>query len=1422
MRMSSTTVKQAAPASKKTFRKVLLALFVLVFLAGGYFVYEKYISPTRIAFVNFSDYQLARIRKANSTGFIKMEALSSSELEKAGKYKAVFFFGRGFNLDEQQLEQVRQAGASGTHLYFQAATNPNIDATNLTGDTLTYVEEYFRYGGTQNYRNLLNYVRLTFDQKSLFTDTYEKPAPIPQDVLFHLEDELVFESVAAYGNYYKQKGFHKAGAPAIALLTSVPGPFNSNRDHVDAFIQTLEKRGLNVYPVASSQKRLDFLKEINPDLVVLMPHGRLTQSEATEAQAWLKERNIPLLTPLSVFENYDKWLKDPQGMAGSMLTMSVVLPELDGGIAPYAVVAQYPDENGYQIFKAIPDRLEKFGDMVQKYLHLKTTANKDKKVAIYYFKGPGMNAMVAANLEVIPSLYNMLKKLKAEGYTVNNLPTTEKAFQEMVMKHGPVLGPYAEGTLEKFVQEGKPALVNAKDYETWAKADLPADLYSEVEKQFGKAPGAYMAVQEKQEEFIAVAKVDFGNVVLLPQPLPGVGENTFQLVHGTKKAPPHPYIAAYLWSRHAFEADAIMHFGTHGSLEFTPGKQIALSDYDWADVLIGSTPHFYVYTISNVGEGIIAKRRSYATTLSYLTPPFLPGGAYNEITPLLNKLTYYNNQAEGPLREEYAKSIKELAVKLGMHTDLSLNGDTKVPFTEDEIERLTNYVEEIANEKITAGLYTLGKPYTPEHLRSTVQQMTVDPVAYNLAQVDVQKGKVQAARLKNSSFFDKAYRKKALAIIEQVMNNPAEADPVKLGAISAQDWQLASEWQAKANAASQGAARPGHGRGQGHGTVGQKPGGHPQAATPAQRPSGHPQAAAAGHGAATSGKPSTADKDKKLVEAVLTLNRTVRSIGLYQQALLKSSEAELTAALTGLSGGYITPSPGGDPINNPSTVPTGRNLYSIDAEKTPSPEAWEMGVKLGDALMQQHLKDHGRYPKKVSFTLWPGDFIGTEGAMVAQVFYLLGVEPVRDPMNRVVDIRLVPAEELKRPRIDVVVQTAGQFRDLAASRMYLINKAVAMAAAAEEQDNFVKEGAILAEKYMKEKGFSPKEARELATLRVFGGVNGNYGTNIMGMVESGDKWKSEDEVANTYINNMGAVYDEGENWGAYRAGMFEAALQNTEVVVQPRESNTWGALSLDHVYEFMGGLNMAVRKVTGKDPDAYFNDFRNPSNPKMQGLTEAIWVEARTTLLNPKYVQEYMKGGASSAEKFAETFRNTYGWNVMKPKAIDNQLWNELHEVYVQDKLKLGVQDFFRRENPYALQEMTAVMLETVRKGYWKATPEQVQQITQLHGELVRDFGGGCSGFVCDNGELRNMISQNLGGELKKQYSEQISKVRETSSASDKNSLVLKKEVLQGEQSTAEAQAAEAASSGSWLLMVSAALGVLLLSWFVYKRRQSI
>ncbi|PIE87632.1 MAG: hypothetical protein CSA01_00005 [Bacteroidetes bacterium] len=423
-------------------------------------------------------------------------------------------------------------------------------------------------------------------------------------------------------------------------------------------------------------------------------------------------------------------------------------------------------------------------------------------------------------------------------------------------------------------------------------------------------------------------------------------------------------------------------------------------------------------------------------------------------------------------------------------------------------------------------------------------------------------------------------------------------------------------------------------------------------------------------------------------------------------------------------------------------------------------------------------KHDNAYPEKVSFTLWSSSFVQTEGTTIGQILYFLGVEPVFDTFGRVSDVRVIPMEELKRPRIDVVVQTSGQFRDLAASRLFLINKAIALVAGLDENtdNNFVGKGVSDAEESLINKGFSPKRARELAKKRVFGGVNGNYGASIMGLVESGDRWDSTSVVAEKYINNMGAVYGDEDDWGEFDAGVFEAALLNTEAVVQPRQSNTWGALSLDHVYEFMGGLNLAINHVTGNDAESYFSDFRNPSNPRVQGLKEAIWVESRTTLFNPRYIKELTEGGASSAESFAETFRNTYGWNVMKPSVVENRLWDELYDVYVEDKHDLKLHSFFKKENPYALEEMTAVMLETARKGMWKATPEQIKNLANLHATLVEEFDAGCSGFVCDNMKLKRFIGEQLNDDLREKYDKTINEVRQAPKSNDKSAVVLKKE----------------------------------------------
>jgi len=392
---------------------------------------------------------------------------------------------------------------------------------------------------------------------------------------------------------------------------------------------------------------------------------------------------------------------------------------------------------------------------------------------------------------------------------------------------------------------------------------------------------------------------------------------------------------------------------------------------------------------------------------------------------------------------------------------------------------------------------------------------------------------------------------------------------------------------------------------------------------------------------------------------------------------------------------------------------------------------------------------------------------------------MLGVEPVRDPFGRISDLKLIPSEELGRPRIDVVVQTSGQLRDLAASRLFLISRAVKMAAESKDDiyPNYVAEGVVESEKHLVDKGVTPKEARELSTARVFGGINGNYGSGIQGMVEAGDRWENESEIASAYINNMGAVYGSEEDWEKMRDYAFEAALTRTDVVVQPRQSNTWGALSLDHVYEFMGGMNLAVRNVTGKDPDAYLSDYRNRNRARMQEVKEAIGIESRTTILNPTYITEKMKGGAGDASAIADVIRNTYGWNVMKPQAIDNELWDDIYDTYVADKNNLGVKDYFKSVNPAAIQEMTAVMLETVRKGMWNASPEQIARLAELHTEVVNEYGAACSGFVCDNARLRDFIASKAPEQAAADYNKAVAQVRaENISAND--GMVMKRDEL--------------------------------------------
>lgn len=1414
----------------KTFALVGVVLIVAALLFG---ILRP--RPIKVALVNFPQFMVARaISSADEKNTIVQV---EDDLSQLRHYDFVLAFGMGLKWSPQDREVIQKlVDERKCHMQVIMATSPDNDISSLSEEQSQLIAAYFGNGGAKNYRSGFNYIRQDILGKSLRVGSVEKPIEFGENIFFGKSDDDLFSSLKEYESYYKGKGY-KEGAPRVAMLISFASPTNSNREHIDEIVASLEESGLNVYPFSAGADRLEILRAINPDLVIYMPHGKMLSGNTDPAINYLKQQNVPIIAPLTIVAETQDWFADKQGMVGGFLSQSVSTPEIDGAMVPYALVALERDrKTGLEYFHAIPDRLKSFTRLINNYILLKRKPNSEKRVAIYYFKGPGQNSLVAQGIEVLPSLYNVLLRLQKEGYNVSGLPETEAAFEQLVMTRGALFNSYAEAAIAEFIAKGYPQFVSTDSLTNWMNDVLTPSQIDSLSKRYGPAPGQFYTMQQGGRRGIAVTAIPFGNVVLIPQPGQGVGENDFKAVHGANPIPPYPYVASYLWMQKGFRADVVIHFGTHGSLEFINGKQIALSREDWTDRMINDRPHIYYYTIANIGEGMIAKRRSYGGTVSYLAPPFIETRLNGEVADLLKLTDQY--LADEMDDQVLSLQIKALTVRKGFSRDLRLDSVCTKPYSRQEIEQISDFAEELAVSKIPGGMYRTGIPFSSEKVHSSVLHIATDPIAYALAALDRHRGKYTQTQQDSERFFSQNYRLPAERVVRQVLASRqvnTEAILTSLG-VTPQELAQADKLIAQSEANSMAmmeAMKSSGSSGMGMALGAMK--GKKSDMMPGKSKSGkasHPSKKANGISPKRGGRmpaammeamkstqqESLSPQEKTFVASVQQLRHSINAIVGYYDKLIQSPEQELTAIVNALNGGYLAPSPGGDYIANSETLPTGRNLYSINAETTPTLMAWKKGKKMAEDLLDDYRKRHnGELPQKVSFSLWSSSFIESEGATIAEIIYLLGCEPVRDMMGRVQDVKLIPKEELKRKRVDVVVQTSGQLRDLAASRLYLIQKAVDLAAQETgEKDNEVAKGAVDAERVLLEKGLSPKEARSLSTQRVFGGINGNYGTGIQEMVESGDRWEKESEIADVYLNNMGAIYGSGEHWGDFEAGLFEAALQNVDAVVQPRQSNSWGPLSLDHVYEFMGGLTLAVRQVTGKDPEGYFNDLRNHHRTRVQEMKQAIGVEARTTILNPTYIKEVTKEGQGAASALAETIRNTYGWNVMKPSVIDNELWDDLYNTYVKDDKNLGIRAFFEQNNPAALQEITAVMMETIRKGMWKASSEQRKTIAELHAQEVEKFGAGCSSFVCDNAKLRDHIAKELPNEQQKKYEEAIQKVRNLSNAQSKDAQRLKKDELTHENSSVIDQPSK--------LFLPLSIGVvvlLVIVFIIYRKRKS-
>lgn len=1272
-------------------RKIYWGLAIIlmgIVCYGGYCIGLR---PTRILVVNAMKAQAADIVVSNDTRNIDVTCVDNDAFTDADGYDAVLLYNRNLALDEKQREAIRHAARKGTVIFTKAIRHSDVVINeNLSDSQISLLSKYFTNECQKNFRNGLRYLRSLASPHKWLKTAYDPPVELLKDMFYHREYGRYFETANALTSYLKEKGLYHEGGAKIALISGITFPMEGNRPHIDTLITMMTAKGMNVYPLTSNGKQRErMLHELLPDAIVFMAMGRLGNDSLI---AWLQEKNIALFTPFPMNSSHEEWTEG-QPLSNGSKNARIVIPEIDGGMASYGIATQNKNSKGYYMNTAEVERCHTFVDYVSRCLSLRIKPNKDKKIAIAYFKRPGKDALLASGMEVIPSIYNFLKRLREEGYRVDGLPDQLETFAHQLKTEGIVLGSYAKGAQQEYLTKGHPLWLSRQQYEQWAHEIIAPEKYKEVTDRYGEAPGSLLT----RGDSIAVACVRYGNILLFPQPRPALGDDDFRLVHGVDVAPPHSYLAPYLYMQKEFCADALIHFGTHGNLEYTPGREVAMRNTDWSDVLIGRTPHFYYYTTGNVGESIIAKRRTHAVLLTYLTAPFAASGMRQQYSSLLSDI----HKALDVPNDALSLKVKKEIVSKGLNRELGLDDHLSTPYSEEDLQRIDAHLEELVNEKVQGAYYTLGKPYTDNELLQTVMAMSADPLAYDMARKDRDAGKIKTQQLEDYAFVAHHYLPAAQRQIENIIHH-------------------------------------------------------------------HP----------------------------------------YRQQLLSSTKAEMDNMVRALRGGTVAPAPGGDPVINPNVLPTGRNMFSINPEATPDEQAWEDGKRLTEQTLKDYKQQHGSYPQKITYTFWAGEFINTQGATVAQALWMLGVEPVRDSQGRINDLKLIPAAQLGRPRIDITVQVSGQLRDIASSRLEMITKAVKMATEEKGDSNFVYQNTLQQEKSLMDNGLSPKRARELSVIRVFGPANNGYSTGMMNYIERSGTWENTSELVDGYLNNMGAAYGDTANWGQYEKGLFEAALRGTDVIIQPRQSNTWGPISLDHVYEFTGGLSMTVKQLTGKEPMAYMADYRNRSNRRLQNLRQAVAVETRSTILNPEYVRQRMMGDEGTAQEFGEVFRNIFGWSATRPSTLDKEIYNDLYKMYITDENKLGVKAFFQKINPAAFQAMTSVMMESARKGYWKPSPEQLKTLATLHAEITREAGAACTDFVCNNPKLQEYVSEHLSANDRQAYQRQMAAVKDHPSGQQE--MVLKNQRQQQTITTSDT-----------LILVVIALVILVLVFFIIKKRRN-
>jgi cobaltochelatase CobN len=446
-------------------------------------------------------------------------------------------------------------------------------------------------------------------------------------------------------------------------------------------------------------------------------------------------------------------------------------------------------------------------------------------------------------------------------------------------------------------------------------------------------------------------------------------------------------------------------------------------------------------------------------------------------------------------------------------------------------------------------------------------------------------------------------------------------------------------------------------------------------------------------------------------------------------ARVRAAPRELDAIVAALEGRYIEPGPMQDAVRNPDALPGGRDPYTLDTRTMPTREAWTLGVKLADQLIAQYQRDHAAPLRKAAFVLWSIDAVQSKGVTEAEILHLLGTQPVWNARDQVVDVVLDDRKELGRPRVDVLVTTSGTYRDHFRDKIDLIDKAVRLAAGSSEADNAVRAATLRIAGRLKEGGATTEQADERATLRVFSTAIGAYSPSTQFAMKDGADW-SDKKIAALYNGRMAHAYGKGAD-GTSDSGLFAANIDGVEAAVFSQSSNAYGLLDTPMPAAYMGGLTMSVREQSGRKIGTYVNDLKQPGHAEMDSLASTYGRELRSRYFNPAWIASMQKSGYNGARYMADLADDMMLWDVTSPDLVTESDWNELKEVYVDDRYHLGLDKYFDQANPYAQQQMLQTMLQAVARGSWHPSPAVVGQLRKRLEASVAVHGASCGPPSC-------------------------------------------------------------------------------------------